>query len=123
MHRIMLNCAIIYHVQVGKQKVGEDEDVGLVNQIDAYFQSPGCTVSASNVATHSKYAITEDKENVAPISSKKRGKQGLKGRKLKTPYKDRGNSVGKTEKKLVKSKGEDLQKIKYGVAKESLYFR
>ena len=65
----MLHCTIKYHVQVGKEKVGEDEEVGLVNQIEAYFPSPGCTLSVSNMATHSKYAVTEDNENVAPISS------------------------------------------------------
>ena len=79
-----------------------------MNQIDAHVPSPGCTVSVSNVATHSKDAIAKDKGNVAPISSKRRGKQGLKGSKLKAPYKDRDNNAGKTKTKVVKSKGKDL---------------
>ena len=79
-----------------------------MNQIDAYLPSPGCTVSVSNVATHSKYAITEDKENVAPISCKNRGKQRSEGSKHKTPHKDGEHSAVDTEKKAVKSKEKDL---------------
>ena len=89
----------------------------------AYIPSPGYNVSVSNMDTYFKDAITEDKENIAPISSKKRGTQGSKGSKLKAPDKDRENSANKTKRKVVKSKGKDLQKIKYSAAKESLYFR
>ena len=70
----MLHSTIIYHVQIGKQKLGEDKEVELVSQIDASFPSPGCSASVFNMVPHSKYAITEGKENIAPISSKKRGK-------------------------------------------------
>ena len=101
----MLHSAVTYHVQFGKQKLGEDGEVELVNQIDASFPSPGCPVSVSNVTPNSKYAITEGKENIAPISSNNRGKQGSEGSKLKTPYRDRANSAGKIKRKLLNLKG------------------
>ena len=101
---MMLHSAIIYHVQFGKQKLGEDEEIELVNQIDASFPSPGWTASVTNVAPHSKCTLTEGKENITPISSKKRGKQESENSKLKTPYKYRENSAGRIEKKAVKYK-------------------
>ena len=58
-------------------------------KIDAYFPSPGCTLSVPNVATPCKDPITEDKENVGPISSRKRDEQGSSGSRLKAPYKDK----------------------------------
>ena len=67
--------------------------------------------------------ITDGKENVAPISTKKSDKQWSEGSKFKTPYKDRKNSASKIKKEVAKSKGKDLRKIKYSVAKDSLYFR
>ena len=88
---LMLHSTIIYHIQFGKQKLGEDEEVELVNQIDASFPSPGCPASVSNVAPHCKYALTEGKDNVAPVSSKREVNKGQKVTSSKHPTK-----IGKT---------------------------
>ena len=58
---LMLHSIFIYHVLFGEQKVGKDEEVELMYQIDAPFQLPGCTASVSNMAPHSKYTHIEGK--------------------------------------------------------------
>ena len=103
----MLCSPIIYYVKCGKQKLEENEGGGLVNQIHASFKSPGCTVSVSNMAPH---AITDGTRNVAPISSKKRGKQGSECSKLKTPYKIGEIFQVKSKRKLLNLKGRTYKK-------------
>ena len=66
----------------------------------------------------------EGKENIAPINPNS-DKQRPKGSKFIALYKDRENSASKKE-EIVKSYGKDLSKIgkiKYRVAKDSLYCR